>query len=998
MDGNYVDLTALNNYKDEFTKESKQTASSTLNTVQDSYLAKSSDPYVGKMYTNIESEVQNIEKGSGNIITYWDSYTTDVQGVDKALASDNKDTTEINSPSVSTYVNQLPDLGTVDTPDTKFDPLQKAKDGFSQVLNTMGIGTTGGTTGVKKSDDGKTDSVKDTVSEAQNTGKDPQAALQELSMQPGNLADVQKYLSMLPSEMIAIGQKFSEFVMTSDENLPAVTEGLTELMKDGGILGIESAKAVNEAVAAYVGEGAKASIQGAATFAANFDWQGVETDYINATTTLAEETLKGSQAGLKTGFSNFDFGPIIASGVAGVGTMAAGIATNPTNLGSYLNPVVDVAAATLGQTIPAVSAGATAFARNFDTGKVVNGYVSATINAAAIAARAAQLGINDGLSAIDMERLQDSTKNALDKIGIACGEAYASFMDDFGQMIGSIDWQNMLPLPIPIPGGNGESGGSGGWTIPGIPGLELPDLSNVLPSFSTPDLPDINIPVIGDISLANLPGSGFDTVNDYLNAIKNQTKIENANFVTALPKFLIAQRNTTQMAMYAPQIAYDYGAQEFNNGFDKILDAKNHMMGRADTNPDDIKVITSIGDSCESGWGLDAYNERGEYIVANENVEGSAPMLVGQALGAEVHQLHMPGARTTEVLQVLNPLSSGLLNKSSIPFATDLLGLFSPTKSTSLTNTPAQVATPLLYGFGDHLTDPVMGAMTPQYTSAELVAQREKYYDSIRNSDVVVLDIGMNDYWVPLAGTFYEIARDGGAGTNNLMADMDKDPLGWMAQFMGNYVGAWATHPDKWPLYCLMIGEGAYKWAADYFVNYALIAGTIYMINPNAELVLVGGYNPVDDWDLIPGMDDNTGQYLMQVAQNFHDWEKRAICLLYPGKSTYVDMRGVEIQSDETTFLLPSLDDKGYNPHPTEKGAYMQADRILTQLNAESPYKEQIKGEKGYYNGSQDFYKLDNIKLFRNVIKGTPVVKDVVNAGLSVVPESQKDITNALNI
>ena len=53
MDGNYVDLTALNNYKDEFTKESKQTASSTLNTVQDSYLAKSSDPYVGKMYTNI---------------------------------------------------------------------------------------------------------------------------------------------------------------------------------------------------------------------------------------------------------------------------------------------------------------------------------------------------------------------------------------------------------------------------------------------------------------------------------------------------------------------------------------------------------------------------------------------------------------------------------------------------------------------------------------------------------------------------------------------------------------------------------------------------------------------------------------------------------------------------------------------------------------------------------------------------------------------------------
>ena len=141
---------------------------------------------------------------------------------------------------------------------------------------------------------------------------------------------------MTTSTAIDIGKQFTEFMMTSDEKLPAVTEGLTQAMKDAGILGIESAKAVNEAVAAYVEEGAKASIQGAATFAANFDWQGVETDYINATTTFAEEATKGAQAGLKEGFSNFDFGPIIASGVAGVGTMAAGIATNPTNLGSYL--------------------------------------------------------------------------------------------------------------------------------------------------------------------------------------------------------------------------------------------------------------------------------------------------------------------------------------------------------------------------------------------------------------------------------------------------------------------------------------------------------------------------------------------------------------------------------------------------------------------------------------------------------------------------------------
>lgn len=984
-----IDLAAINNLRKSLLGEGNK-VSSLIDTTDNSYLSQSSDSIVKSMFENISGGLEGINNGLGNVNNWLKDYTNDAEGLDTALASDNK-SAPLNSQAVANSVKALPELGEVDT-----SKLSYGDNSSNKTVSTTAQQEEG--TFLGKMVVTKNGTTETTQSEATET----QSTLQTLSMEPENMADAQKMKSMTTSTAIDIGKQFTEFMMTSDEKLPAVTEGLTQAMKDAGILGIESAKAVNEAVAAYVEEGAKASIQGAATFAANFDWQGVETDYINATTTFAEEATKGAQAGLKEGFSNFDFGPIIASGVAGVGTMAAGIATNPTNLGSYLNPIVDVGAAYANQAIPAVSAGATEFARNFDTGKVVNGYVSATINAASIAARAAQLGIDSGLSSVDMDRLQNVSKNALDRIGIACGEAYASFMDDFGQMIDSIDWQTLPQLPIPTPGGNGGNGGSGGWTIPGLPNIELPDISKYLPwaggSYTSPEIPEIKIPGIGDISLENLPGSGFKTVNDYVNAIAQQTRIENANFVTALPKFLIAVRNTAQMGLYGYQIAYDKGAEVFNNGFDHLLDAKNNFMGYGETNPDNIKTITSIGDSCESGWGLDDYNARGEYIVANENVEGSAPMLVGQALGAEVNQLHMPGARTSEVLQILNPLSSGIINKSSVPFITDLLGLFDPNHATSLTNSPTQVVTPLLYGFGDHYTDPVMGAMTPQYTSAELVSYRDKYYESIKNSDVVVLDIGMNDYWVPVAGAFYEIARDGGAGTTDLMADMDKDPLGWMAQFMGNYIGAWLTHQDKWPLYCLMMGEGIYKWLTDYFVNYALIVATIYVLNPDAELVLVGGYNPVDDWDLVPGMDDNAGQYLLQGVQVWHDSLKRLACLLYPGKATYVDMRGVEIQSDETTFLLPSLDDKGYNPHPTEKGAYMQADKILTQLNAESPYKEQIKGEEGYYNGSEDFYKLDNIKLFRNVIKGTPVVKDVVNTGLSFVPESQKDVTNLLKL
>ena len=266
----------------------------------------------------------------------------------------------------------------------------------------------------------------------------------------------------------------------------------------------------------------------------------------------------------------------------------------------------------------------------------------------------------------------------------------------------------------------------------------------------------------------------------------------------------------------------------------------------------------------------------------------------------------------------------------------------------------------------------------------------------------------MNDYWAPILGPLYSIAADGGGSTSDLMKDMNENPIGFLVKFIGNIGAAIAAHPDKLALYGLMILESPVKWVADYFINYIAIVALIRHYNPDCEIVLVGGYNPVQGWDAIPGYDDNILSYIGQFVQNYHDLFKRGIALFMPGDVRYADMRGVELQSSETTFLMPSLDNDMYNPHPTQKGAYQQADKILSAIGAESPYKEEIKGDTGYYGGGgEDFFNIWNIHWPRKYVEAPletyfgdlgEFAGELINTPLNATPHSVKDYANVLGI
>ena len=70
--------------------------------------------------------------------------------------------------------------------------------------------------------------------------------------------------------------------------------------------------------------------------------------------------------------------------------------------------------------------------------------------------------------------------------------------------------------------------------------------------------------------------------------------------------------------------------------------------------PKNVKVVTSLGDSASSGFGLPDYNRHGKQILYGERIKDSYPDLVTKALGARtLHPYGISGIRTYEDAKAL---------------------------------------------------------------------------------------------------------------------------------------------------------------------------------------------------------------------------------------------------------------------------------------------------------------------------------------------------------
>ena len=330
-----------------------------------------------------------------------------------------------------------------------------------------------------------------------------------------------------------------------------------------------------------------------------------------------------------------------------------------------------------------------------------------------------------------------------------------------------------------------------------------------------------------------------------------------------------------------PSFTIDKLHYALNDAFNSVLKYKNQSLGIDRTGEHQGDVITTVGDSVLSGWLLPDYMKKlgeGENVidgvVALKNIEGSAPILLGEQLDAKVNQMQYPGIRTDELRYVLD---ENFRNSDSTWTISDEKKAF-------------------------------------------LDAHRAEYIDYITNSDTVVLDIGWNN--VQHIGNAFGVVGDYfNASFNN---DLPLDQK--ISQAVSNL-----------PNYLPNFMKYAERAVGSYTVDYPAIMTEIYKLNPNATLCVVGGYNPLEDVDLSSWVGGNIDDDITSAAATaFFDTTleayKKGLCLLYPGEAVYADMSGIEILGNSPQEIMGGTVDW----HPTSNGVVEQANKLVTALGGQS--------------------------------------------------------------
>lgn len=332
-----------------------------------------------------------------------------------------------------------------------------------------------------------------------------------------------------------------------------------------------------------------------------------------------------------------------------------------------------------------------------------------------------------------------------------------------------------------------------------------------------------------------------------------------------------------------------------------------------------IFKVTSFSDSTDSGWGSLGYWLYGKTAASGVPVLDSTPWLVGYALGAWVDQFSFPGARSNEILFLLDPFYVPDWN---------------------------------LRGQEDLLS---MGSNN----FWKLLLMKPLARMSVRTSQVVTLSVGSNDLWVPFMSALYDIADDGRLPWDYLTISKRSELLGAPLSIIDNvfsYFRAWGTalatgtsNPTKPYFYVIKLFMGVVKEFTDYFLNMPLILLHVFLLNPTATVVVEGMENPVYGWDFMPGTNDDLIETMMSLVYDVYNIYARILTFLYPanwipftpGHAVYADMHGIQLKSEKVTiptYENLTQDGSGFDPHPSWIGRRQRADRILKALGQPSPY------------------------------------------------------------
>ena len=210
------------------------------------------------------------------------------------------------------------------------------------------------------------------------------------------------------------------------------------------------------------------------------------------------------------------------------------------------------------------------------------------------------------------------------------------------------------------------------------------------------------------------------------------------------------------------------------------------------------KSYVSLGDSIAAGFSMPDYlNKRhGKYVIDPQRIEGSYPALIADTLKVKnFYPYACPGYRSNELRFLLDNNYEG-----------DYI-------------TQKWVATL------SHLVSNTLEGMN---------ARRPAYQNAVKTSDVMTLDIGLNDTWLPVMGAIQEIMYQGDPAKS--VEQMEKD--GAEASNDLDSVMKDLSVIMTSPIYAPKLIDATYKilTMSDYLENYEAIVNRIYELNPNITI------------------------------------------------------------------------------------------------------------------------------------------------------------------
>lgn len=302
------------------------------------------------------------------------------------------------------------------------------------------------------------------------------------------------------------------------------------------------------------------------------------------------------------------------------------------------------------------------------------------------------------------------------------------------------------------------------------------------------------------------------------------------------------------------------------------------------------KVYASLGDSIAGGFSMPDYNAQanGQYVVGKIRVKGSYPdLLADDVLSTTFYPLAQPGFRTAEIRLMLDNSYDG-----------------------------------------DLITEKYVGELsnTTAYSLKSLKSQRKEYQTKIAKADLITLDCGFNDTWLPLEASALQIRDD--LNENSTYEEILLEE----AEKYGS-IGAALAQGEKYlkamlhsPKYVAIITNNIYKVFADFRTNYKAIIDRIYTLNPDVTVVAVACYNPFKDWS-IAGTSLTVGDFVQPLYDEMNEY-KASFVDTYGSKYKMAYVNDVEVR----TTSIPSNGVSGFDPHPTEAGHKYIEKQILAVL------------------------------------------------------------------